>query len=194
MAQPVAFFFLQGGNLSSGEMDTGSLHCLVSAAVLFFLFSTPPTPTPLNSRDNPAQHCEGLCRELSECKVQGKLWEGQVRTEKGDRKRSVTQAQSDGSQLSCSALCPSTVHYFYSATIHTSGDHNSFHHPRSSSPLTGSEAGEGGRRDRYCTRLPAPFPRLKGKRKKNQNQNQISGDFQRPASLWALSISDEGTC
>lgn len=117
-----------------------------SVCCCFFFFST-FLPS-LSSCACSNHHCKELCREISERKVQGKRWEGQVRTEKGKRKRSVTQAQSDGCPSAELLCCLSVVRYFFSATIHTSGDHSSFHRPRSSSPLTGAEQGRGGRRER----------------------------------------------
>lgn len=110
---------------------------------VFFFFFFPLSSPSLSSRACFNHHCRALRREMAEYKVQGKQWEGQVRTEKGERKRSVTQAQRDGSPSAEPLCCLSVVRYFFSATIHTSGDHNSFHRPRSSSPLTGAEAREG---------------------------------------------------
>lgn len=144
-----------------------------SVLFFFFLLSSPS----LSSCACSNHHCEELCREISERKVQGKRWEGQVRTEKGKRKRSVTQAQSDGCPSAELLCCLSVVRYFFSATIHTSGDHSSFHRPRSSSPLTGAEQRRGGRRESCCTRLPASFPRRKG----GKNLRAVLFDRQLPS-------------
>lgn len=145
------------------------MHSLLSAAGLFFFFFTP-----LSSFTFLCQYSSTLQSSVQRAlRVQsaGRAVGGQVRTEKGERKRSVTKAQSDGSQLSCGL---SVVLDFYSATIHTSGDHSSFHRPRSSLPHQGAEAGEGeGGRDA----APACQHHFQDQKDKNPEQSFPSATF-----------------
>lgn len=150
----------------------------------FFSFSTPPLlyiPMPA------LLTISEVCAESSECKAQGKQWEGQVRTEKGERKRSVTQAQSDGSRLSCSAVCPqraiSTRQQFTHLGTTTPSTAHAF--PPPSWGLRQGR-GEGGR-----DTAPGCQHHFQDKRGRKK---PLSSPFQQPPSLWTLSISDEGTC
>lgn len=175
---------LQAGSLSSGEMERGSTHCLPFAAGLFFSFSTPlllyiPMPALLTISE--------VCAESSECKVQGKQWEGQVRTEKGERKRSVTQAQSDGSRLSCSAVCPqraiSTRQQFTHLGTTTPSTAHAF--PPPSWGLRQGR-GEGGR-----DTAPGCQHHFQDKRGRKKT---LSSPFQQPPSLWTLSMKEPAAC
>lgn len=79
------------------------MHGLLFAAGLL-LFFTPPSSFPLLCQ--PSSAFQSTEQRAFGVQSAGGAVGGQVRTEKGERKRSLTQAQSDGSRLSCSALCP----------------------------------------------------------------------------------------